>query len=1076
MIRRSLTVGVLAGLLLSLASLYPAISLLTPTLLPNWEPVAGDLWHGVLLMLSAGVGLPTLLGFGFVAAQRAGARGLRDGLWSGTIAGAFAGYIYYVTLVSPLNALHAMGLVAPYFPPTPANPLPPDEVVVSLVRVLGNGIVQVELVVLVAVAIAALQGMLVGWQRRNVVVPPRPGLFQLLRAGQHPRQWFAGDESPLWVGMVVGVVISILLTPTVFGQFYVDLVQDWPELAALMRRSMMGNMMPGAVTQSLPFISPLVNLTLIGFGALVVGFLRNPSSRFGARVRSVVLAAVIIFISWFASIARIIYLYVALVPFQTYRLGELGTGIISPALIESGRFYVATVFAFAWGFLVIAVLVGVVLGVLQGVGYGVVVPLLRPRPVDVAARLWRRVQRTPAELVSALYELFTHNREAYDVLAHLAVSAYRTQPDVARLAAAYHTLATSRNSEDHVATSVAIQEILAGHPEWRWADDIGRVYATFHDVLTARTLEQIVTIDEPPQQHTATLPPLMAQSVRLVGRIVAELHKLTLVDDLPTHLIFLENALEAIHDAQRFVNMEMAQGHMPEAAALGHVLDHWQGIVLKAIKQLKGRADVVCALQTKQSSPTGRVLLLFEVTNKGLNVAQKVQLSLRPGSDYLLEESHDQVIEILPPAETRQVSLAVRPVNNARRLRIAWQVSYDDAVDAERRLDFADVVEFVAPDKPFQRIFPIPYVTGTPLKTDDVFVGRQDVFDFIRENLLGTHQNNVIILHGQRRTGKTSVLYRLGHVMSGTHYGVLIDMQGKPARGEVDFLYSIADDIVFALEDHGVQVPLPPRSDFEESPEFFFRARFLRGLYPALGDKNLLLMFDEFEELQRRVEDGHLQPTIFHFLRNLMQHEERVDFVFSGTHKLEALGAAYWSVLFNIAAYKPITFLSKQEVHRLMEEPIAGYNVEYDPLAMEHIMAMTAGHPYFTQLVLHETMVYHNETARSYLTVADVAQVLERIVERGEAHFKYIWAESTAEERAVLRGLSELLTGPDPAGVAKLRACLVDLGYESDDRWERALQSLVDRDILAAQGSQNLLYRFKVDLIRLWVTRTRPGT
>jgi hypothetical protein len=41
-------------------------------------------------------------------------------------------------------------------------------------------------------------------------------------------------------------------------------------------------------------------------------------------------------------------------------------------------------------------------------------------------------------------------------------------------------------------------------------------------------------------------------------------------------------------------------------------------------------------------------------------------------------------------------------------------------------------------------------------------VGRSDVFTFIRENLLGVHQNNVIILHGQRRTGKTSVLYRLG--------------------------------------------------------------------------------------------------------------------------------------------------------------------------------------------------------------------------------------------------------------------------------------------------------------------------
>jgi hypothetical protein len=34
---------------------------------------------------------------------------------------------------------------------------------------------------------------------------------------------------------------------------------------------------------------------------------------------------------------------------------------------------------------------------------------------------------------------------------------------------------------------------------------------------------------------------------------------------------------------------------------------------------------------------------------------------------------------------------------------------------------------------------------------------------------------------------------------------------------------------------------------------------------------------------------------------------------------------------------------------------------------------------------------YHNETQRSYLTANDVTEVLDRIVERGEAHFKFIW-------------------------------------------------------------------------------------
>ena len=129
-----------------------------------------------------------------------------------------------------------------------------------------------------------------------------------------------------------------------------------------------------------------------------------------------------------------------------------------------------------------------------------------------------------------------------------------------------------------------------------------------------------------------------------------------------------------------------------------------------------------------------------------------------------------------------------------------------------------------------------------------------------------------------------------------------------------------------------------------------------------------------------------------------MQHEPRLDFLFSGTHKLEELGAEYWSILFNIAAYKRITFLDPDEIHRLVTEPVAAYGMEYDPLAVERIVQVTAGHPYFTQVVCHEMVAYHNETERNYLTVTSVDEVLERIIERGEAHFKYIWAGATPEE------------------------------------------------------------------------------
>jgi len=306
-------------------------------------------------------------------------------------------------------------------------------------------------------------------------------------------------------------------------------------------------------------------------------------------------------------------------------------------------------------------------------------------------------------------------------------------------------------------------------------------------------------------------------------------------------------------------------------------------------------------------------------------------------------------------------------------------------------------------------------------------------------------------------------------------------MQGKAARGTLDFLYSLADDIVYELEDRAIAVTLPPRPDFAESPEFVFRSRFLRSVYDVLPQdsngrpKHLLLMFDEFEELQKRVQDGKLEPEIFPFLRNLMQHEDLLDFVFAGTHKLEELGAEYWSILFNIASYNKITFLTPDDARRLITEPVAPH-IEYDPLAIERIIDVSGGHPYFTQVICHELVAYHNESQRSYFTANDVEEVLDRIVERGEAHFKFIWAESTPIEQAVLLALADLLETDETAGADEVQAVLdkraIDLNGAS---LTSVLDNLEMSDILTRSGPRSSLYRFKIDLIRRWIYATRPS-
>ncbi len=143
---------------------------------------------------------------------------------------------------------------------------------------------------------------------------------------------------------------------------------------------------------------------------------------------------------------------------------------------------------------------------------------------------------------------------------------------------------------------------------------------------------------------------------------------------------------------------------------------------------------------------------------------------------------------------------------------------------------------------------------------------------------------------------------------------------------------------------------------------------------------------------------------------------------------------------------------------------------------MDRIIQVTAGHPYFAQVVCHEMVAYHNETERNYLTVTCVDQVLGRIIERGEAHFKYIWAGATPDEQRVMLALADLLPDADatatPAQIAEelcRKGC--DLGGED---LTRVLAHLQAKDIVTRSGPQSSLHRFKIDLIRRWIGITRP--
>ncbi|NJN55742.1 MAG: hypothetical protein HC804_13945 [Anaerolineae bacterium] len=555
MIRRAIIVGIIGGVVLSLAALYPIAGLLAPLWLEGWvRPAPDDLTHGILLMVSAALAVPTFLLIGFVAARPS--RGWREGAKAGMVAGLAAAGLCYFTIILPVNTLVAFGTIGAAMDLLADSFMPPPYVLRNYVISFENAAFQGEILLLVAACFWGAQGAWVGWRRRKEPRPARPSLFALIQQDQPPKQYFAGDETAVWMGILVGLVVAVLTAVTLSGWSYL-VYSDWPELMSALQESHSGIIASGSLGGVAGLLSPLLGIAFIVFGAAVIALVKNPPNWFRARFGGVVVAGIAISLGLHAVALRLFYFNLGLSPFWVLRerahvvdpqtLADIASFMDA---IEMGfsdpAFVLGAVLTIPWVVLLSALLVGVIVGGLQAIIYVPALSMMHKRPVDKAFMAHRHLKNNPNDILPGVYTLFTKDERAYDVLAQVAVRTWKRHPEHSRFSAAYHTLGTSKQEAEYAATIADLSQTLGANRQWRWALDFAGAYSTLHQVMCARSLEQILKIDPPPEQHTSSLPPLVVKSQQRIGRIVLELKKVERTDDLPTKLIFLENALSAI--------------------------------------------------------------------------------------------------------------------------------------------------------------------------------------------------------------------------------------------------------------------------------------------------------------------------------------------------------------------------------------------------------------------------------------------------------------------------------------------------------------------------------------------------
>jgi photosystem II stability/assembly factor-like uncharacterized protein/tetratricopeptide (TPR) repeat protein len=360
---------------------------------------------------------------------------------------------------------------------------------------------------------------------------------------------------------------------------------------------------------------------------------------------------------------------------------------------------------------------------------------------------------------------------------------------------------------------------------------------------------------------------------------------------------------------------------------------------------------------------------------------------------------------------------------------------------------------------------PNPYIAGPPIGGDEGFYGRQDVFDFVRKTFSSPYQK-VIMLFGQRRVGKTSILYQLqksSNLPEGFH-PIYFNLEGRASQNLNEVLYALAERIAETLN-------LPPvaQSEFQSDGDYFSE-RFLPQAYKALQDQRLLLLFDEFDVLSEELSSETMAlNTFFPYLQNRLFDEEKLVYIFLVGRRFEELTPEFLAT-FKQARTRPISFLSRENAKRLIREPMLGI-LEYEDDAIEQILSVTACHPYLTQLVCFELVDYLDSLGKTKVTVDDVNAVIDDAIESGSSGLAWLWDGLPIAERFILSAATSVT---DENGIATkesineaLRRHRVRLlGIELT----RAPDMLVDWGWLEKTEERGG-YRFLVELLRRWISK-----
>ena len=365
-----------------------------------------------------------------------------------------------------------------------------------------------------------------------------------------------------------------------------------------------------------------------------------------------------------------------------------------------------------------------------------------------------------------------------------------------------------------------------------------------------------------------------------------------------------------------------------------------------------------------------------------------------------------------------------------------------------------------------------PYTVGPPVMGEN-FYGRDILLQQVERSLRRT---NVVLLQGQRRIGKTSVLRQLTHSLSQeqletsnlvTQIPVFFDIQRYVQDTLPQFQFHLAWAITRRLEHlKNKSLSIPVLEELEKDPTLF-QDKWLPQIHAQLENKELVILVDEFDNFDEQIAP-HAMQCLVPFLGQLVSGENWLKWVFTFGRLSGKVSLEYDPIMRSGEEFR-LTFLSYDEAYKLIVKP-AKNTLFYLPETIKYIYQLTNGQPHLIQAICSQIFEYLLDEDQKTVIVKSVEAVIYQTLNSYWSAISSIVSVPPIEEK-VLIAIAQLSNSETLITRNQIRDLLIqnDVRLSIDDL-QNAIESLLKWELL--KGTSETL-QITIKLVEYWLRQNK---